>query len=81
MTSIALNQELVERLTEATDVVELTDHDGNVIGSFVPSSYRHPPYDPGLLPSPLPEEEIQRRLAEQPYLTTAQVLEHLRSLE
>jgi len=71
MREIVLTQEQTEVVAQAQDAVQVRDPKGNVLGYIEPSDFT-------------PEEiaEAKRALASnQPRYTTAQVLEHLRSLE
>jgi hypothetical protein len=70
MIRLILNDEQVQAVQQADDRVELCDARGTLLG------YMSRPLSPELL------KEIDRRLkSDGPWRTTAQVLEHLKSLE
>ena len=71
MPEIVLTQEQTEVVARAKDAVQVRDSKGNVLGYIEPPDFT-------------PEEIAEAKSAlasKQPRYTTAQVLEHLRSLE
>ena len=81
MTAITVGRELADQLRRLDDAVVLLDEAGKMLGSFQRTYILPPPYDPADLPPPLSEEEIARRLAEGPLMTTEEVLAKLKELE
>lgn len=78
MTRIVVNETLRSLLHDLSRPLEFCDEKGQVLGRFVPENETAVgPYEP----PPLSEEEIQRRLSEEPTYTTAEVLAYLESLE
>jgi len=78
MTRIVVNEALRGLLPDLTRPVVFCDEKGNVLGHFLPETEvivwdREPP--------PLSEEEMKRRMAEEPTYTTAEVLAYLESLK
>ena len=80
MNHVTIDLATAEKLAAAAGRVELRDEAGNLCGYFSPANPRD--QSSGAEP-PITEEEMQRRLAEadgQKCYTTAEVLEHLKSL-
>jgi hypothetical protein len=77
MTKIIMNETLRGLLPDLSRPVVFCDEEGHIIGHFLPETLtmvgqREPP--------PLSEEEIKRRIMEEPRYTTAEVLAYLESL-
>ena len=78
MTRIVVNDTLRGLLHDLSRPLEFCDENGQLLGRFMPEiETAARPYEP----PPLTEEEIQRRLTEEPTYTTAEVLAYLESLE
>lgn len=78
MTRIVVDDTLRGLLHDFSRPLEFCDEQGQVLGRFVPENDAAvAPYEP----PPLSEEEIRRRLTEEPTYTTAEVLAYLESLE
>ena len=78
MTEITIDATTRDRLREAREPVRLIDEHGEILGTFKPVDV--PPYDPDLIPPPLSDEEVARRISEPGGLTTAEVLKKLQDL-
>ena len=78
MTQVLIDRTLRDKWLQLQDGAELIDDTGSVVGSYIPPLPLS--YDSQWRPPPMSAEEYQRRLAEPGIYTTAEVLEHLRSL-
>lgn len=78
MTEITIDSVTRDQLRDAHETVRLVDEEGRILGTFKPVDV--PPYDPDLIPPPLSDEEIARRIAEPGGLTTSEVLKQLQDL-
>jgi hypothetical protein len=78
MTQITLDAALANKLQQLTQVVELCDPSGQVVGRFLPliDLSEWEPCEPEIS-----EEELQRRERSDKWYTTEEVLAHLRNLE
>jgi hypothetical protein len=77
MTRVVINDALRGLLPNLSEPLLFCDDQGQVIGQFIPV----PPTVIGQKePPPLSEEELQRRLTEEPTYTTAEVIAYLESL-
>lgn len=77
MTQIVVDAQTKDEVLRETNVVEVVDAQGNMLGFFRPM--RRPPSDSVSIP-PLTEAELDRRAAQPGKYTTEEVLQHLRSL-
>jgi hypothetical protein len=77
MTRIVVDAELRQKLHDFKEELEFCDGEGKVVGRLVPANgtlanmYEEPP---------ISEEELDRRMQEQPEYTTAEVLAYLEKL-
>lgn len=80
MGTVKLNPELQAFLTQLKDKTELQDSDGNLIGLFTPKEQAEAELVEEAKQA-FDFEDAERRLATEKRYTTAEVLEHLKSLE
>jgi hypothetical protein len=78
MTQIKLDAMLSSQLHDVSEVVELCDPSGRVLGKFLPTADMSQ-WEP--LSPEVSEEELDRREQSTEWYTTDQVLAHLRDLE
>ena len=77
MTQIVVDAQTKDEVLRETNVVEVVDAQGNMLGFFRPM--RRPSSDSASIPT-LTEAELDRRAAQPGKYTTDEVLQHLRSL-
>ncbi len=80
MTSLTVDAGTLAVLSQATDLAEIRDAGGNVIGFFAPSKLSSAAQKARVAARYDPEEIRRRKQANLPGYTTAQVFEHLQSL-
>jgi len=73
MSSVTLDQSVVDKLKDSGDRVEIRDPQGNIIGYFRPKPRV---YKYGEIPE-LSEEELKKRFSGENCLTTEEVLRRL----
>ena len=78
MTQILVDRAMRDKMLQSVEGAEFVDDTGAIVGSYIPPL--PPSYNPRWRPPPMSDEEYQRCLAEPGIYTTAEVLEHLRSL-
>jgi hypothetical protein len=77
MSRVTVDADLVAKLKNSLELVELCDEAGNVIGRF------HPVYDKAFydqLKPQISEEELKRREQSKKWFTTEEVRKHLENL-
>lgn len=78
MTQIIVDASLSDQLHRLTQVVELCDPDGRVLGRFIPTLDRD---ELEIVGPELSEEELQERERSTEWYTTEEVLAFLQNLE
>jgi hypothetical protein len=80
MRKVLIDEVLLSKLHNLTEVVELCDASGQVVAKVVPNvaAFNPEEWEP-VEPPPLSRDEIERRMTEPGY-TLAEVMEHLRKL-
>lgn len=77
MTRVVINDTLRNLLPNLSEPLVFCDDQGQILGQFFPAT---PSVVGQIEPPPLSEEELQRRLTEEPTYTTAEVIAYLESL-
>ena len=77
MTRVVLGQDAATKLRGARERLELCDDSGTILGYFTPAEEAVEYED--FIP-PISEEELRRRLRDEPSFTTDEVLERLKKL-
>jgi hypothetical protein len=78
MTTIPLDDKTVSALTKQKELVAVTDSAGTVIGFFAPVGIEHAPQYAAAGAHFYPDKD---RPSNGPWLTTEEVIDHLKSLE
>jgi hypothetical protein len=77
MTRLILDKAAATRLRDVHERLALCDESGVILGYFTPAG-EAVEYEDSI--PPISEEELRRRLREDPTFTTAEVLDHLKKL-
>ena len=79
MTPIVLDDNLVRRLHKVNGPVEFRDASGQVVGHFIPTIVDMSEWEP--VTPEVSEEELDQREQSNDWLTTEEVLAHLKNME